>query len=89
MAEVRDVVCETIHSVADEGGVTIGQIRGDAKLVEELGLRSLMMARLIAVLESRLDVDPFLELVAITRVRTVDDLCAAYEAAIEQSKHKE
>ena len=47
-------------------------------LVEDLGLRSLDLARIIAKLEVKLDADPFAELVSVTSIRTPGDLCAAY-----------
>ena len=39
------------------------------------------LARIVASLEMKLDVDPFAEDVAITSIRTVGDLCNAYEKA--------
>ena len=47
-------------------------------LVDDLGLRSLDLARIIAKLEMKLGVDPFAELVSVTSIRTPGDLCAAY-----------
>ena len=53
-------------------------IRPDQLLVDDLGLRSLDLARIIAKLEMKLGVDPFAELVSVTSIRTPGDLCAAY-----------
>jgi acyl carrier protein len=50
-------------------------------IVDELGLDSLDVAELVARLEDLLGVDPFAT-TAITSVRTVADLCAAYQRAI-------
>jgi acyl carrier protein len=43
------------------------------------GLSSLDLAGLVAKLERRWKIDPFLEAKAITEVRTVGDLCRAYQ----------
>jgi acyl carrier protein len=47
-------------------------------LLVATGLTSLDLAALIARLEQRWKVDPFLEAVPITEIRTVADLCRAY-----------
>jgi acyl carrier protein len=72
---------ETIHLVI----VDLLQRRGrmvapfdDHDLLVATGLTSLDLAALIARLEQRWKVDPFLEAVPITEVRTVGDLCRAY-----------
>ena len=49
-------------------------------LVDDLGLRSLELAQLVAVLELELDVEPFVERFAITDVRTVGDLVRAFSS---------
>jgi acyl carrier protein len=49
-------------------------------LVDQLGLGSMDLAELIATLEAELGVDPFAT-VAISKVKTVGDLCAAFRAA--------
>ena len=46
------------------------------------GLTSLDLAALIAMLENRWQVDPFLEHVPITEVRTVGQLCDAYQTCL-------
>ena len=48
-----------------------------------IGLTSLDLAALIAKLERVWKVDPFLEMVAITEMRTVGDLCRAYYDCIQ------
>jgi acyl carrier protein len=79
MSEAKTVIHEVLLDVAEEEDLEVTEIRGDEKLVEDLGFRSLTMARILAILEGRLGVDPFAQNVAVTSVRTVDDLCAAYE----------
>jgi len=82
MSQVKSVVHEVLNSVADEESLSIAEIRGDEKLVEDLGFRSLTMARILAILEARLGVDPFSKSVAVTSIRTVDDLCGAYQQCL-------
>jgi acyl carrier protein len=82
MSQVKSVVHEVLKSVADEESLSIAEIRGDEKLVEDLGFRSLTMARILAILEARLGVDPFSKTVAVTSIRTVDDLCGAYRQCL-------
>lgn len=48
-------------------------------LTHDLGLESLDLARAVATLEFVLNADPFRHNVPITSVRTVGDLCDAYE----------
>lgn len=81
MSDVRAVIHEVLRDVAEEEQAST-DIRDDAKLVEDLGFRSLTMARILAILEGRLNVDPFSQQVAVTSIRTVDDLCAAYEKCL-------
>jgi acyl carrier protein len=82
MSQVKSVVHEVLKSVAEEESLSVTEIRGDEKLVEDLGFRSLTMARILAILEARLGVDPFSNAVAVTSIRTVDDLCGAYEQCV-------
>ncbi len=82
MSEVKSVVHEVLRTVAEEESLSVTEIRGDEKLVEDLGFRSLTMARILAILEGRLGVDPFSKTVAVTSIRTVDDLCGAYEQCL-------
>ena len=51
---------------------------GNDDLLVATGLGSLDLAALVAKLERIWKVDPFLEAVAITEIRTVGDLCRAY-----------
>ena len=100
MSDVRSLIHEVLRDVAEEEQAST-DIRDDAKLVEDLGFRSLTMARILAILEGRLNVDPFSQQVAVTSIRTVNDLCTAYEnclagtpaddgqaAALEQSRQR-
>lgn len=81
MSDVRAVIHEVLREVAEEEQAST-DIRDEAKLVEDLGFRSLTMARILAILEGRLNCDPFSQQVAVTSIRTVDDLCSAYEKCL-------
>lgn len=82
MSDVRAVVYEVVRQVAADEGITLQQLSDSSSLVEEVGLRSLHVARLLAILEVRLGVDPFASgEIGMTSIRTVGDLCAAYAPA--------
>ncbi len=79
----RKVIGETVKSVIIEVAKNKGEDMviesGDQAIVEDLGFASLDVAVLVATLETKLGVDPFLENKAvITEIRTVDDLCKVY-----------
>ena len=79
-AEIERAVHDTIRAIVTEEK---GECRafGGADRLQDIGLESLDLARLVAELEGRLGRDPFAELVPITSVRTVDDLVSAYVTA--------
>ncbi|HRI64099.1 MAG TPA: acyl carrier protein [Polyangium sp.] len=79
MLNVKQTIYSAIQDVIEDLGLEVSEIHDDDALVDGLGLKSLDLARLVAILELKLDVDPFAERVAITSIRTVGDLCAAYE----------
>jgi acyl carrier protein len=76
--ELKETIMGVVRGVVREKSPEIAEIRPDQLLVDDLGLRSLDLARIIAKLEMKLDVDPFAELVSVTSIRTPGDLCAAY-----------
>jgi acyl carrier protein len=78
MDNLNETILAVVRGVVKEKSPEIAAIRPDQLLVEDLGLRSLDLARIIAKLEAKLDADPFSELVSITSIRTPGDLCAAY-----------
>ncbi|MEN6458031.1 MAG: acyl carrier protein [Thermoguttaceae bacterium] len=78
MDNLNETILAVVAGVVKEKTPELTAIRPDQLLVEDLGLRSLDLARIIAKLEVKLDVDPFAELVSITSIRTPGDLCAAY-----------
>jgi acyl carrier protein len=84
MEDVEQVVVDVVGGVAREKSASIESVEADQTLVDDLGLRSLDLARIIAKLELKLGVDPFAEMVAVTSIRTVGDLCAAYARCFEE-----
>ena len=89
MEDVEQVVLDVVGGVAREKSASIESVQAEQTLVDDLGLRSLDLARIIAKLELKLDVDPFAEMVAVTSIRTVGDLCAAYVRCFEDDTEVE
>lgn len=77
--ELRSLLLEQPDAV--EAG-ELGDLTGDAYL-HELGVNSLMLARLLVQLEGELGTDPFSgEGSAISDIRSVNDLITAYLEAL-------
>ena len=89
MENLDEVVLGVIRNVAREKSPELEGIRADQMLVEDLGLQSLDLARIVAKLEMKLQVDPFAEMVAITSIRTAGDLCAAYAKCFSADEDSE
>ncbi|HEV2097584.1 MAG TPA: hypothetical protein VGR45_01520 [Stellaceae bacterium] len=81
-AEIRQTIHRVITEIVDRSGRPVPAF-GDDDLLVATGLASLDLAALIARLERVWRVDPFLEAVAITEIRTVGDLCRAYRDFID------
>ncbi|WP_131739858.1 acyl carrier protein [Actinomadura roseirufa] len=79
--DVRTVVDREITALLAEATGESGPV-GPADGLYDLGLDSLLLARLVITLEGELGVDPFAEGASIADVRTPDDLTAAYERAL-------
>lgn len=80
-AAVERAIVDVLGDLADEDDFSLS---ADDQL-HELGMNSLMLARVIIQLESALEVDPFSENAdsnPIADIRTVGDLSAAYERAL-------
>jgi acyl carrier protein len=77
---VKAVLLEIVNEVT-KPAEEIEDLDEQQLLVDQLGLTSLDLARLVAVLEMELDTDPFSDEVPITGVRTVGDLLNAYDPA--------
>jgi acyl carrier protein len=82
MEELQTAVFEEVQRMAELRGISLPGLSPRQHLIDDLGLRSLDLAHLVAALEQRLRVDPFFKLVPITQVRTLGDLCAAYRTAL-------
>jgi acyl carrier protein len=78
--EVEQTVHEVVLRIAGQrrGLTSVGNAQ---RLGADLGLGSLDLARLVAVLEIRLGVDPFGAEANLGDMRTVGDLCLAYRRA--------
>lgn len=81
MKNIDDIIYEVLARVMREEGLEPTDITDATPLVDDLGLKSLHIARVLAMLELELDLDndPFVSGdVPITSIRTVGDLCDAY-----------
>jgi acyl carrier protein len=78
MQDLKQIIYATIQSVMEDLDFAVTAIHDHDALVDDLGLKSLDLARIVAILELKIEVDPFAELVSVTSIRTVGDLCAAY-----------
>ncbi|MCX5417303.1 MULTISPECIES: acyl carrier protein [unclassified Streptomyces] len=78
----RDTVKAALLEIVNEVAGPVEHLDEDQLLVDQLGLESLHLARLVAVLEMELDTDPFSDTVPITGVRTVGDLLEAYDPVV-------
>jgi acyl carrier protein len=85
-AQVETTVHKAITELLERSGkqAEAETIDNSSPLVA-IGLTSLDLAALVAMLQARLKVDPFFAAKAITDVRTVGDLCRAYREFIEES----
>ncbi|MFZ5895447.1 MAG: hypothetical protein ACOY0T_30605 [Myxococcota bacterium] len=77
-ASVAEEILVILREKEAYQGKPLPDITSQQRLGPDLGLTSLDLARLIACLELRLKADPFQELVPITSVRSVGDVCQAY-----------
>ncbi|MFE4452998.1 acyl carrier protein [Streptomyces sp. NPDC056796] len=83
-SEVEAVAVEAITEILREDGETSPRISGDATLVD-LGVSSLVFARVAIELEDELGVDPFKEGPGGEAARrTVDDLVDTYVQALAE-----
>jgi len=74
-----------IKELLIENEITTTQISPDKTLVDDLGLKSMDLAILVANLELDLGVEPFLEDFAITDIRTLGDLCEAFDKTLQKN----
>jgi acyl carrier protein len=81
-AEIAESIRLAITEILQRNDRPVKSFDKDDLLVA-IGLTSLDLAALVAKLERVWNVDPFLEIVAITEMRTVGDLCRAYYDCIQ------
>jgi acyl carrier protein len=87
--ELKTTIDNVLLTIVREKSPDVAEILPNQSLVEDLGLRSLDLARIIAKLEMKLGVDPFAELVSITSIRTAGDLVAAYAKCFEEEEEED
>src|SRR3990167_8670256 len=83
--EIEHSIHGEIVSILGENNVHVEAISNESKLNSELGMTSLELARLVSVLDDKFGVDPFMELIPITSIRTIGDLMHAYQQALEHA----
>jgi acyl carrier protein len=76
---IEQLVHEVIEKVAREKKLELDEVHPGQRLVSDIGFKSIDLARIIAILEIRLNVDPFSKLVPITSIQTAADLVKAYQ----------
>ena len=82
MKDPEKIVHQVLLGVVQQKDAAVKSFANESRLTVELGLKSLEIARIVALLELELGVDPFATIVAITEVRTVGDLINAYRRAL-------
>jgi len=82
MDQLERTIHELVLRIVREKSPETASVENCQGLAAGLGLDSLDIARIIAVLELQLGVDPFANAFAITDMRTVGDLCRAYRTAL-------
>ena len=80
MMNVEQIVHDVVLRVARQQNPAIETVINDQRLTADLGFSSLDLAQLVAMLEARLDADPFASHVPFTRMLTVGDLVQAYQS---------
>lgn len=82
MDKVITVVNGIISDIQEQQGLRKVAIQGELEIVGDLGLKSLDIAQLIAMLEVELGVDPFSTGVPLSSVVTVKDLYETYQKCL-------
>lgn len=81
--EIKQTIIRNIKQLSEENGRTLSEVGDKQSIMDDLGLTSLQIAALISLLEAEIGVDPFMDgNVSVTDVRTVEELCKAYETTI-------
>lgn len=78
MSEVFDVLKNMIAEIQQQQGYPPVSVQRETQLVADLGLQSLDIAQLIAMLENEFAVDPFAHGATLDAVRTAGELSELY-----------
>lgn len=84
MSNVRDIIIESIHGVANKQGKQLVPLTDSVPLLQS-GLDSLCVAILVADLEEKLGVDPFSVGDETEVPQTIGDFIRVYENAVSQT----
>jgi len=79
MSEVFKTLQEIVAEVQRQQNYPVVEVSDSSELVNDLGFQSLDIAQLIAMLEVKLDVDPFSNGATLGSVITAGDLCQLYD----------
>jgi acyl carrier protein len=82
----RHVVIAEIRKLLETTG-RVPDGLGEDDRFDDLGITSLDLVDIVAALNVKLTVNPFQRSVALTDVRTVADLCRAYQSASSDDAH--
>jgi hypothetical protein len=80
VSDPRRTILTVLEEVGRDRGIEPAALLPQCGLVD-IGFKSIDLARIVALAEIRLGVDPF-ETRPITDIRTVADLCRVYEDAL-------
>lgn len=80
-----DKIKSIIQKIISQSGRNSVEFSNHSKLIQDLGLRSLDIAQLIATLELEFEVDPFSTGRSISDLVTVENLYTIYKEAIEKN----
>ncbi len=78
--QITNIIFEEISNILEGRDGEAIPIENEHRLNENLGFSSLDLAQLVSVLDMEMEADPFDSLVSVTSIRTVEDLCNAYES---------
>lgn len=76
-----EVVLEAVREIVQAKGQADREVNVRSHLVNDLGLSSMDLAELVAVLEMKTSYDPFVSEYAIATMKSVDDLIHAYSTS--------
>jgi acyl carrier protein len=85
--DIERTIHEEILQILEEHEAHVTDISHEDTLHADLGLASLDLAQLVSILEMKLQADPFEQLISITDIRTVGDLCQAYQQILSGKTH--